>query len=141
MKKVIKKTDEEFAILQEFWKILQDFYEPEDTDEYWDKLLNNTIKFERDHPHNLLCEQLILLILNYLEKKFKQDKTSSYAKLLAKVRWAYTDFVEVADEKDKEILKEVLDSNEGITEQQLILKARQLHNQDSVEQLSMFLGV
>ena len=140
MKKVIKKTDEEFAILQEFWKILQDFYEPEDTDEYWNKLLDTTIKFERDHPDNLLCMQLILLILNYLEKKFKKDKTSSYAKLLTVVRWAYKDFLAVADEKDKEILNEVLSSNEGITEQQIIMRVRQLHNQEAVEQLSMFLG-
>ena len=140
MKKIIKKTDEEFVILQEFWKILQDFYEPENTDEYWDKLLEVTIKFEREHPNNLLCEQLILLILNYLEKKFKKDKTSSYAKLLTIVRWAYKDFIDVADEKDKNILNEVLRSNEGVTEQQIIMKARQLHNQDSVEQLSMFLG-
>ena len=140
MKKVINKTDEEFAILQEFWKILQDFYEPEDTDEYWNKLLDTTIKFERDHPDNLLCMQLILLILNYLEKKLKKDKTSSYAKLLTVVRWAYKDFVEVADEKDKKILDEVLSSNEGATEQKVIMKIRQLHNQEAVEQLSMFLG-
>ena len=140
MKKIIKKTDEEFAILQEFWKILQDFYEPENTDEYWDKLLETTIKFEREHPNNLLCEQLILLILNYLEKKFKKDKTSSYAKLLTVVRWAYKDFIDVADAEDKKILDEVLSSNEGVTEQQIIMKVRQLHNQESVEQLSMFLG-
>lgn len=140
MKKVIKKTDEEFAILQEFWKILQDFYEPENTDEYWNKLLDTTIKFEHDHPNNLLCEQLILLILNYLEKKFKKDKTSSYAKLLTVVRWAYKDFIDVADAEDKKILDEVLSRNEGVTEQQIIMKVRQLHNQESVEQLSMFLG-
>ncbi len=139
MKRVIKKTDEEFAILQEFWKILQNFYEPEDTDEYWSKLLDTTIKFERDHPNNLLCEQLILMILNYLETKFKKDRTSSYAKLLTIVRWAYKDFVAVANEEDKKILNEVLDSNEGATEQKIILKARQLHQQDSMEQLSMFL--
>ena len=114
--------------------------EPEDTDEYWNKLLDTTIKFERDHPDNLLCMQLILLILNYLEKKLKKDKTSSYAKLLTVVRWAYKDFVEVADEKDKKILDEVLSSNEGATEQKVIMKIRQLHNQEAVEQLSMFLG-
>ena len=141
MKKAIKKTDEEFAILQEFWKILQDFYEPEDSDEYWNKLLDNTIKFERDHPDNLLCQQLILMTLNYLEQKFKKDRTSSYAKLLRIVRWAYKDFIEVASEEDKQILNDVLASNEGVTEQQIIMKARQLHNQNSVEQLSMFLGV
>lgn len=140
MKKVIKKSDEEFAILQEFWRILQDFYEPEDTDEYWNKLLDTTIKFERDHPDNLLCMQLILLILNYLEKKFKNDKTSSYAKLLTIVRWAYKDFIAVANEEDKRILNKVLSSNDDVTEKQIIIKARQLHNQDSVEQLSMFLG-
>ena len=140
MKKIIKKTDEEFTILQEFWKMLQDFYEPEDTDEYWNKFLDSTTKFERSHPNNLLCEQLILMTMNYLEKKFKKDKTSSYAKLLTTVRWAYKDFIEAADAEDKKILNEVLDSNEGMTEQQIIIKARQLHNQNSVEQLSMFLG-
>lgn len=140
MKKTIKKTDEEFSILQEFWKILQDFYEPEDSDEYWNKLLDTTIKFEREHPDNLLCMQLILLILNYLEKKMKKDKTSSYAKLLTVVRWAYKDFLAAADEEDKKILNEVLGNNEGVTEQQIIMKVRQLHNQESVEQLSMFLG-
>lgn len=140
MKKTIKKTDEEFSILQEFWKILQDFYEPEDSDEYWNKLLDTTIKFEREHPDNLLCMQLILLILNYLEKKMKKDKTSSYAKLLTVVRWAYKDFLDAADEEDKKILNEVLGNNEGVTEQQIIMKVRQLHNQESVEQLSMFLG-
>lgn len=140
MKKTIKKTDEEFAILQEFWKILQDFYEPENTDEYWDKLIAATIKFERNHPDNLLCMQLILMVLNYLEQKSKKDKTSSYAKLLTVVRWAYKDFIKIADEEDKKILNEVLNSNKGITEQQIIMVARQLHNQESVKQLSMFLG-
>ena len=128
MKKTIKKTDEEFSILQEFWKILQDFYEPEDSDEYWNKLLDTTIKFEREHPDNLLCMQLILLILNYLEKKMKKDKTSSYAKLLTVVRWAYKDFLDAADEEDKKILNEVLGNNEGVTEQQIIMKVRQLRD-------------
>lgn len=140
MKKNIKKTDEEFTILQEFWKILQDFYEPESTDEYWNNFLDATTKFERNHHENLLCEQLILMTMNYLEKKYKKDKTSSYAKLLSTVRWAYRDFMNSADEEDKKILDEVLSSNEGMTEQQIIMRARQLHNQDSVEQLSMFLG-
>lgn len=138
MKKVIKKTDEEFAILQEFWMILQNYYEPEDNDDYWSKLLDTTIKFERSHPDNLLCEQLILMILNYVESKYKKDKTSSYAKLLTIVRWAYKDFLAVADEDDRNILNEILNCNDGSTEQQIILKARKLHQQSSVKQMSMF---
>lgn len=140
MKKMIKKTDEEYAILQEFWKMLQDFFEPESTDEYWDKFLNCTTKFERSHPGNLLCEQLILMTMTYLEKKYKKDKTSSYAKLLTTVRWAYKDFIEHADAEDKKILDEVLNSNEGVTEQKLVMRARELHQQNEIEQLSMFLG-
>ena len=139
MKREIKKSDEEFFILQEFWKMLQNFYEPEDTDEYWNKFLDATIKFERSHPDNLLCEQLILMTMNYLEKKAKKDKTTPYAKLLKTVRWAYKDFVKSANEEDRKILDEVLQSNEGVTEQRIIIKARQLHDEESVEQLSMFL--
>ena len=108
MRKIIKKTDEEFTILQEFWKILQEFYEPEGADDYWSKFLDATTKFEREHPGNLLCEQLILMTMNYLEKKYKKDKTSSYAKLLTTVRWAYKDFIETADEEDKKILDDQL---------------------------------
>lgn len=140
MRKTITKTDEEYCILQEFWRILQEFYDPESTDEYWDRFIKATKKFERAHPDNLLCEQLILMTMAYIEKKYKKDNTSSYAKLLTTVRYAYKDFIKNADKKDKEILNEVLSANEGVTEQQIITKVRQLHNEESVQQLSMFLG-
>ena len=143
MKKIIKKTDEDYAVLQGFWILLQEFYEPEDTDEYWDGFLKATIALEHAHENNLLCNELILMTLNYFEKKFKKerkkDKTASYAKLLTSVRFAYKDFVDHADSEDKKILDGVLSSNDGVTEQKIILKARQLYAQESIEQLSMFM--
>lgn len=35
MRKQLTKTDLDFQMFSDYYKIYQDFYEPEDTDEYW----------------------------------------------------------------------------------------------------------
>lgn len=135
MKKIIKKSDEEFAIFQEFWSMLQNFFEPESTDEYWDDVITKANEFVRVHENNLLCEQLMIMMLTYLENKMKDDKTSSYVKLYKKTRWAYEDFVKNCDEKDRQMLDETLCSDELTTEQSLIRKVRQLHDQEAIEKM------
>lgn len=128
MKKVFKKSDEEFQIFNEFWNITQEYYEPESSDKYWQDFLDVTVKFENNHKDNLLCRQMIVMLMDYLEKKYKKDNPSrytnkaAYIKLLTKVRFAYKDFLDGADEKDREILKKVLDDNKN-TEEGKILAA------------------
>lgn len=38
MRKQLKKEDAEFQMFGDFYKMYQDFYIPEDSDEYWDGL-------------------------------------------------------------------------------------------------------
>ena len=125
MQKLFKKEDEEFQIFNEFWRITQEFYEPESSDEYWQKFLDATVQFEKNHKNNPLCEQMILLLMEYLEKKYRKDNPSkynsaAYLRLLTRVRYAYKDFLEKADDKDKKLLDEVLKDNKGLTEERLL---------------------
>ena len=52
MRKKFDKNDEEFRIFTEFWQLTQEFYEPEDNDEYWEKLIDALNWFEGKHKGN-----------------------------------------------------------------------------------------
>ena len=126
MKKTFTKKDEEFQIFNEFWNITQEFYEPESSDKYWQDFLDATVKFENNHKDNLLCNQMIVMLMDYLEKKYRKNNPSRYAnkaayiKLLAKTRYAYKEFLEGADQEDRELLKKILDDNKDTEEGKLL---------------------
>ncbi len=70
MKKDFTKDTQEFEIMQSFMIILQKYYEPEDTDRYWDDVLETMDKFCKYYK-NSICIYLMNAVLRYLEDKHK----------------------------------------------------------------------
>lgn len=120
MRKKFEKNDEEFRIFTEFWQLTQEFYEPEESDEYWEKLIDALNWFEGKHKGNKLCKHMIILLFSYLHDKYKKEDMAEYLILLKKVRFAYKEFLDKADAKDKQFLDETLAANNGTTEAELL---------------------
>ena len=81
MKKKLDKTTKEFAMMQEFWRIWQDYYIPEDNDEYWKKLVEEADAFTRKYNETLelslqggTASHLMMAVLTDIEKRFKDNK-------------------------------------------------------------------
>ena len=49
MRKQLTKQDAEFQMFADYYKIYQDFYAPEDTDEYWDALIKVSEQFYKKY--------------------------------------------------------------------------------------------
>jgi len=71
MQKKIGKNEKEFAIMREWWRIYQEFYIPEDTDEYWTKLHNTLVDFTIKYNSKFAME-LCATIYCELERRWKQ---------------------------------------------------------------------
>lgn len=121
MTKKFKKDDEEFAIFNEFWHIMQEYWEPEFTDEYWDHFIDALNDFEARHKGNKLCELMIILALEFMQDKYNQGSVSVYMALIKRVRYAYEKFLKQADEKDKEILGGLLKEERYASEKDLLM--------------------
>ena len=77
MRKKLDKTTKEFAMMQEFWKIWQEFFEPEDNEEYWDGLIKATSDFTKKFDRNLTgntASYLMLAVLTDIENRYKASK-------------------------------------------------------------------
>lgn len=80
MKKKLDKSTKEFAMMQEFWRIWQEFFEPEDNEEYWDHLTKTANDFENKFGKsdgNLTgntASYLMLAVLTDIENRYKASK-------------------------------------------------------------------
>ena len=67
------KDSVEFKMFNDFWKILQDFYNPDSTDEFWEDFIKAQGEFVEKY-NNLLGRMLSNLLVTYLEKKQKGEE-------------------------------------------------------------------
>ena len=70
MRKQLTKTDAEFQMFSDYYKIYQDFYEPEDNDNYWDELAHAVNGFYNKY-NTKLAKDLALAYLNSREELYK----------------------------------------------------------------------
>ena len=54
--------------MTDFWNLLKKYYKPEDTDEYWDNLLDDS-EILYNSTQDRLCRQMVLDLSGYLEGK------------------------------------------------------------------------
>lgn len=69
------KNDLEWTTLNEFWSILQKYYVPEDTEEYWEKVVSDVNVFGGKEP-KLLRRELAKTLINVLEQKYRESKAT-----------------------------------------------------------------
>lgn len=70
MRKQLTKADAEFQMFSDYYKIYQDFYEPEDNDAYWDALIGAVDEFCKKYKTKL-AKDLAIAYLNSREELYK----------------------------------------------------------------------
>lgn len=65
MKKQLTKADAEFQMFSDFYKMYQDFYIPEDTDEYWEQLADAVEVFCKKYTSKFAKE----LAFDYIDSR------------------------------------------------------------------------
>ena len=63
------KDSREFQMMGEVWKILSEFYEPENTAEYWDVVKAVLNKFVKRWDNDLLAKHMARAVVLYLDEK------------------------------------------------------------------------
>ena len=62
MKQVFEKQSKERAMFVDFWSMCQEYWIPEDSGEYWDKLIRATDLFMEKYPCRFASELAVALI-------------------------------------------------------------------------------
>lgn len=70
MRKQLTKADAEFQMFSDYYKIYQDFYEPEDNDNYWQELIRAVDEFYKKYKTKL-AKDLAIAYMNSREAIYK----------------------------------------------------------------------
>ena len=73
MRKQLTKNDAEWQMFADYYKIYQDFYIPEETDEYWDNLMRACNDFYNNYTSKY-AQDMIFAYLNSREALFNRLK-------------------------------------------------------------------
>lgn len=68
-----KRGTEEFMMFADFYNLFKQFWYPEDTDEYWEELMEECDKFYRKY-NSVYAKHLALAIAEALEEISKKGK-------------------------------------------------------------------
>lgn len=68
-----KKDSPEWVMMNDFLVLLQRFYDPEDSSEYWESVVYSQNEFYEKHK-SMLGRKLANLFINYLEDKWKENR-------------------------------------------------------------------
>lgn len=70
------KESMEFNMFTDFWRLSQTYYIPEQTEKYWDQLLNEIHVFAERYINISLATELAIALTNDLNKRMKKaEKT------------------------------------------------------------------
>ncbi|MCI9201470.1 MAG: hypothetical protein HFI03_13970 [Lachnospiraceae bacterium] len=62
----------EWYMFQDYWKLCQKFWFPEDNNEYWDEVIKETNDFYKKYKEIELAENIALAFINTLAKISKK---------------------------------------------------------------------
>lgn len=81
--KRFEKGSEEFILFQDFWKICQSFWIPEDSDEYWEQVVKATDDFYKKYKDidDIFVRGITLTLINSLEKRLEIKKDDGQRKI------------------------------------------------------------
>lgn len=65
MRKKLEKQDKDWQMFNDYYKIYQDFYVPEDNDEYWDTLIHVSCEFANKYDTPFARN----IIIEYIESR------------------------------------------------------------------------
>ena len=70
MRKQLTKADAEFQMFADYYKMYQDFYDPEDNDNYWQELIRAVDEFYKKYKTKL-AKDLAIAYINSREDVYK----------------------------------------------------------------------
>jgi hypothetical protein len=74
MRKRIEKSDPEWELFKDIYKLYENYRVPESKDEYWESLREEANEIDKKYPENILSKKLIMAVLNALEEMSKENK-------------------------------------------------------------------
>ena len=69
----LQKGTEEFEMFRDYWKMLEENWGVEDSEAYWNKVIEDTDAFYRKYDTEF-SKELALALINELERKAKDEK-------------------------------------------------------------------
>lgn len=69
-----QKGSEEWLMFTEFWKLCQDYWEIENSDTYWQALIDECNRFADKFKACTLSKRLVLALLDDKDKEFQSRK-------------------------------------------------------------------
>lgn len=74
-----EKGSEEWQMFTDFWTLCQKYWEIEDSDEYWEKVIEATGEFHKKYKANndLFAKKIALAFIDTIEEKSKQKQKDS----------------------------------------------------------------
>lgn len=66
------KGSEEWMMFMDFWKLCQDYWEPEDNQDYWKNSSESVMSFAKKYESMIFARIIALALMDYLEAKAKQ---------------------------------------------------------------------
>ena len=76
MEQKFSKGSWQWNFFQEYWKFVQKYYIPEDTDEWWEEVDSESKKLKKKYGNTQFVRDLIMAHMNKLERKSKQNGSS-----------------------------------------------------------------
>ena len=70
------KGSEEWMMFGDLYKLMQEYWEPEETDEYWNSLVSAAKEFHNKYQTEV-ARELVLAIVCAMEKKWKARESSN----------------------------------------------------------------
>ena len=66
------KGSEEWMMFMDFWKLCQEYWEPEDNQEYWKGVSEAVVKFGKTYGEIVFARMIALVFLDFIEDKAKK---------------------------------------------------------------------
>lgn len=77
MQKTFGKDSDEWKFFGEFWKMIQAYYVPDKSDEYWDSLIEQANQLFNKYKGNLFIYKMIKAFLDYADRALKGEQPPS----------------------------------------------------------------
>lgn len=68
-----EKLKEYYEIYTDCWKLFRKYSEPNDTDEFWQQLIDESIQLNKKHSKTILSRKMLLETINEVERICKKD--------------------------------------------------------------------
>lgn len=68
------KGSEEWMMFMDYWQLCQKYWDPEESDEYWENVIKDTNAFCEKYGKNKFVIGITLALVNSLEDKLKRRK-------------------------------------------------------------------